>query len=549
MKLLSKILFISMLFTVTSCLELDLQDNPNSVPPERADINFFYNTVQLDYGSFVQNTGDLVSTFVRQGAMTGGNTYQNQFTPNTFDFVWRSCYSNLLPDIRAIQEIANERGLVNNLGIVQTMEAHILMTMVDMFGDIPYSEALQGTANISPAADDDADAPRVENDLYFDGNTEAWTKAANTLKIKLLLNLRLTDPATATAGINEIIASGNFIAAAADDFKGEYGINRDNPDSRHPWYQGAYEEGGPYMSNYFMWSLLDEKGFEDPRLRYYFLRQDCFTPDEDQFTLQCPTAPRPLHYTGPYPWCVASDELGYWGRDHGNNDGIPPDGQKRTVYGLYPGGGAFDNGVGGTTDARCFGSAQNSGTDGAKGQGFTPIILSSYTHFMLAEAALTLNTTGDPRAYLEEGLRQSFSTVKSFESRGSFDFGAAALSVDSTFMADSGDSTFIITDTRVDNYVDFVLNAYDSAGSEDERLGVIIKEYHIASWGAGMEPYNAYRRTSHPRDLQPTREPVSGDFPRTNWYPSAYVNQNSVATQRSDLSGRVFWDTNPDVLN
>lgn len=552
MKLLSKIFFISMLFTVVSCYELDLQDNPNSVPPERADINFFYNNVQLSYGSFIQNTSDLVSVFVRQRAMTGGNTYQNQYSPGTFDGTWRSCYADLLPDIQAITDIANERGLVNHLGIVQTMKAHILMTMVDMFGDIPYSQATLGTDNISPAADAakdvyaaaltllneattnlDAGAASVDNDLYFGGDADQWRKAANTLKIKLYLNLRLTDAATATAGINEIISSGNFIAAAADDFKGEYGTRRtnDNMDSRHPWYQGHYETGGPYMSNYFMWSLLDEKGFEDPRLRYYFLRQDCYAFEEDAFTLQCATAPEPLHYTGDYPFCVASYELGYWGRDHGDDAGIPPDNVKRTTYGLYPAGGAFDNGIGMSADGPCYGGVQNQGVDGAKGQGITPIMMSSYTHFMLAEAALTLGTAGDPRAYLEEGVRQSISTVAGFGSRTEVD------------------PAYAINDSVTTDYVDYVLAAYDGAGSDDERLGVIIKEYHIASWGSGMEAYNAYRRTSHPKGMQPTREPVSGDFPRTNWYPNNYVNQNSSASQRSVLSGKVFWDTNPDVLD
>ena len=551
MKLIYKIFFISMLFTVVSCYELDLQDNPNSVPPDLADINFLFNNVQLEYAQFNFNAGEFAAPVIRQRAMTGGNVYLNQYGPASFNGMWNQAYAGLLPDIAAITEIANATGQSTHLGIVQVMKAHVLMTLVDMFGDVPYSQALQGTANIAPTADAGKDvyaaalallnegitnlglpAPAPGNDFILGGSPAAWIKAANTLKIKYFLNLRLTDPGAAAAGIDAVLADGNFIAAAGDDFEVKSGTTRNNPDSRHFWYRGSYENGaGTYQSNYYMWSLLAEKGFEDPRLRYYFYRQDCDTTDENQFTLDCPTIPRPLHYTGDYPWCVASEE-GWWGRDHGNNDGTPPDTEKRTVYGLYPAGGKFD--------ANDCVESQNAGADGAKGEGIIPILLSSYTHFMLAESALTIGTAGDARTYLEDGVRLSFAKVKSFEGRAAYDFGAAAA---------TADSTLIITDAKVDAYVDYVLNAYDAAASDDARLGVIIKEYHLANFGSAMEAYNAYRRTSHPRGMQPTREAASGDFTRSMWYSSNYVDQNSSASQKSGVGVKVFWDTNPDVLD
>ena len=550
MKLIYKIFFVSMLFTVVSCYELDLQENPNAVSPEQADINFLFNNVQLDYAQFNFIASEFAAPVVRQTAMTGGNVYLNQYGPGSFNGIWNIAYAGILPDIQAITDLANETGQSTHLGIVQIMKGHVLMTLVDLFGDVPYTEALQGTANIAPKADAGKDvytaalallnegitnlgvtAPAPGNDYFLGGSTAAWINVANTLKIKYYLNLRLTDSAGATAGINEVIASGNFIAGPGDDYAFSAGTTRDNPDSRHFWYRGAYETGGQYMSNYYMWSLLDEKGFTDPRLRYYFYRQDCDTTDEDQFTLDCPTIPAPLHYTGDYPWCVASTD-GWWGRDHGNNDGIPPDNVKRTVFGLYPAGGKFD--------ANDCASAQNSGADGAKGEGILPILISPYTHFMLAESALTLGTTGDARTFLEDAVRLSFDKVRSFEGRAAYDFAAAAA---------GADSTLIITDTKIDNYVNFVLDAYDNAGSEDDRLGVIIKEYHIASYGAAMEAYNAYRRTSHPKGMQPTREPASGDFTRSMWYPSNFVDQNSSASQKSGVGVKVFWDTNPDALD
>ena len=48
------------------------------------------------------------------------------------------------------------------------------------------------------------------------------------------------------------------------------------------------------------------------------------------------------------PFCAPTNSAskpanGYWGRDHGNDNGIPPDGFKRTLRGVYPAGGAFDD--------------------------------------------------------------------------------------------------------------------------------------------------------------------------------------------------------------
>ena len=539
MKLIYKVLFISMLFTAVSCYELDLNDSPNAVSPDRADIEFFYNNVQLEYARFIQQSIDNTAEVVRHRAMFGAR-YDVAYSPNSFDGMWTRAYAAILPDIESIATTANENGLSTHLGITQIMKAHVLMTLVDLFGDVPYTEALQGTNNILPNADSGKDVyaaaavlldeaignlstsgPTVTNELFYGSDSDAWIKVANTLKLKYHLNLRLTDASGSTAAINALIADGNLIDEASEDFAGEYGLTRENPDSRHPWYSSSYEAtNGPYMSNYFMWSLLEEKGFEDPRLRYYIYRQDCDTTDENEFTLDCPTQPRPTHYTGPYPWCVAS-ELGWWGRDHGNNDGIPPDGQKRSTYGLYPAGGKFD--------ADDCAHVQNQGVDGARGQGILPILLSSYTHFMLAESALELGTTGDARAYLEEGIRQSFAKVVAFSSRGTVD------------------PAFAIDDTKVDDYVTYVLDAYDS-GSDDDKLGVIMKEYHIASWGTAIEMYNGYRRTSHPKGMQPSRDPDQGAFTTSMWYPSVYVDRNANASQKANVAGKVFWDTNPDAL-
>ena len=86
------------------------------------------------------------------------------------------------------------------------------------------------------------------------------------------------------------------------------------------------------------------------------------------------------------------------GRDHTDNEGIPNDNTLRATYGVYPAGGAFDDGLG-------LGAASTNNLGGA---GIVPIMLSSFTNFMLAESAITLGTSGNARDFLSAGLMDSF---------------------------------------------------------------------------------------------------------------------------------------------
>jgi len=43
-----------------------------------------------------------------------------------------------------IEPILIESGRLEHLGILKIIRAYTLMTLVDYFGDIPYSDALQG---------------------------------------------------------------------------------------------------------------------------------------------------------------------------------------------------------------------------------------------------------------------------------------------------------------------------------------------------------------------------------------------------------------------
>ena len=104
------------------------------------------------------------------------------------------------------------------------------------------------------------------------------------------------------------------------------------------------------------------------------------------------------------------------------------------------------------------------------------------------------------------------------------------------------------TTAAIQKYVDKVLQLYDAATNNDDRLNVIIKEYYLALWGNGVEAYNNYRRTGMPKNLQPNLNPSPGPFLRSLIYPAVFATRNNNVTQKAATNVKVFWDTNPDNM-
>ena len=552
MKKIYKYLLLTILSTGTffySCetTELDLLDSPNTLAPDQGSVDLFLSAMQQGFAIFLEQVTEEAAEVTRMKHMFGP-TYENAYGPTTFDQHW-VIYSGFMADARALVPVAEEAELFVHSGIAKLLEAYIMVTLVDNFGDVPYSEALD--ANIlNPNVDSGADIydamftlideaisdlnkvsvgiPPNTSDLIYEGDAGKWIKFANSLKLKMYLTSGLVNSG-ATAGINSLIAANNLISNQTDDMEFQWGSNVSSPDSRHPNFGVNYDNAtssNDYMSTYFMYNIVLGKSVDDPRRRYYLYRQvDTNTSDVNEQS--CITQPKPGHYAVTDPFCNIQhpgDSDGYWGRDHGDGDGIPPDDFLKTTFGLYPVGGQFDADQAAPVEPGL----------GGVGAGISPVILTSYVHFMRAAAALELSTSDDARVQLEAGIRASMAKVTSFlpsVSRDGFDANLAA-----------------DIDTHVDQVLTNGTTGYDVA-SATGKLEIIIKEYYLALWGNGMEAYNNYRRTGFPSDFQPTRSTNPGAFIRSFEYPSNFIDVNSVVDQKADDSVRVFWDTNSGNLN
>ena len=522
------------IFVLVSCetIELDLTSNPNALSPEQADPTFFLNSIQVDFAFWVNTMGDRGGELTRINYMNGRN-YNTIYSPDSWNGVWSSAYRGMLEDIRLMNLLADEAGLTFHKGMGKVFQAYVMLTLVDYFGDVPYSEALQGSEGIlNPAADSgqavydaaialldsavadfNAGGPVPAEDFFYNGNASKWIKAANSIKKKALLNKG------DFSGYNAI---SNYISDSSDDFQFSWGTSPATPDTRHPLYRGSYTStgGGEYMSNWMMFKMINGyAGNTDPRINYYFYRQVSETPGFDsagnEEVLECGLTG---YYVPPQlrgddtPFCAPTNSAsksasGYWGRDHGNDNGTPPDGFLRTIRGAYPAGGVYD-------DSSFEGQVDGAGQGGA---GITPVILSSWMHFMNAEVAVSTggNPTSETLIAVEQALNKSD------------DLGGPAMAADD-----------------VSAYVAAFTSEWNAAGSTADKLDLWATEYFISMVGNGIDAYNSYRRNGYPRSLQPNVEPDPGQFPLSQFYPANYVNTNKNANQRCSKSDRVFWNSN-----
>ena len=538
-----------LLLTINACetLELELVDTPNALTSTSADPDLFLNSAQISTANFFEQVTEEGQQVTRILNMAGP-LYRNAYSSTQFNSPWSTAYATVFADIETMLPLTDALGWSTHSGIAKLLKAYIGLTLVDYMGDIPFNNSAKGTADLTPTLEDGSlvyasildliaeaktdlsvsPAPKSPSkDFYYGGDRSKWLKFANTLELKLRIQRRLVPDASDASAINALIAGGDLISTQADDFQFRYAPTDSNPDSRHPLFGDNYDIAanfGDYMSNSYM-NELTGKSVLDPRARFYFYRQITDASDGDEQELPCSSEDRPSHYAASDVFCYIGylnplvSSVGYWGRDHGDNDGIPPDGGLRTSYGMYPIGGKYDDLSGDSSSGR---------TEGLSGAGISPIFLSSYTNFMIAEWEQANSL--DARASLEKGIRASLTKVTGF-------------AVDSG-NANAASSAPTNTLDDIEAYVELVCGASNVnslwANSTD-KMDLIVSEYFIALFGNGVEAYNTYRRTGKPANLQPTLNPVPGDFINSFYYPRDEVNNNGNVEQKASQNVKVFW--------
>ena len=203
MKLIHKLFLVALMFSVSACqmFDLDLLDNPNEATQADASIDDLYNNVQINFKNFLSDMWYSTASLPRMISNTSSYQYATAFSPESFNTIWYRAYASLLPDIDATIEASAARSLGFYSGTAKVMKSYVLSSLVDLFGDVPYSEYGQGTDIIAPANDqgsslyatadgllDEAIAEitaytssQKPNDNFYGGSNAKWITAAKSL--------------------------------------------------------------------------------------------------------------------------------------------------------------------------------------------------------------------------------------------------------------------------------------------------------------------------------------------------------------------------------
>jgi hypothetical protein len=546
---------IALMYTVSSCdlFDLDINTNPNS--PTQASLSLLLTNVELNASAtFAGGLNDATMGFLAITTSTDDFNMTNSSWNNT----WNYLYSNPLKDLDGMIKVTAQQradGAANPHyeGIAKVLKAYYFSLMVDLWGEVPYSEAFSGDAAqqvLAPAFDDDQTVYNnlitlldeaighfaetspvpVTGDVIYGGNAARWTAAAKSLQLKLLLQISRADN-TAKAKIDALIAAGGLISAASGDFQFTFGT-LSNPDDRHPMYRSGYaggEAGYTYFGHQFMYEMLKKN---DPRRPFYFKRQTktVLNPDDPTQKQTIPCSQRTDCKYGYFPlspfvtqglYGVDPDQLtttqaeflaGFFGRDRSDPSGIPNDNPIRTTVGVYPAGGLYDD------------VPESGGGNKGRGSGIFPMLTSWMVKLHQAEAALALGSPGTPRTLFQQAMQEQIAKVSTL---------SVALDADAV----------AITTAQRDTYVNARLAEYDAAADNAAKLRVVLKEAWFMNFGNGFEVYNTFRRTGLPNDLQtPMQRPRQFALRLPYALDEVNLNNNTPTVVYDSPSSAVFWD-------
>ncbi|MEE9439078.1 MAG: SusD/RagB family nutrient-binding outer membrane lipoprotein [Saprospiraceae bacterium] len=202
-KFLLLVFLTSSIFLLSGCSDfLDVNDNPTKVSD--VSITSLLPTV-IEATSKASHQSMLSANRVSHH-LDGVGSYYGEFTNGA---AWVTIYLKALNNIRIIKEKSAESP--HYKGIANVLEAMHVGLVADTWEDAPYSEALQGSNNVSPAYDSQEELYNSifklldqaiallesgtsfltpgNDDLAYGGDMEKWVKLAHSLKARYLLHL------------------------------------------------------------------------------------------------------------------------------------------------------------------------------------------------------------------------------------------------------------------------------------------------------------------------------------------------------------------------
>lgn len=303
MKLLKQILSVVLLAAIFGSCKKDLLDinvDPNNPTTVSATPELVLPAaLNATVGIYNNSTGGN-NTFVFAGLWMGHTSYSgnyaiatenvsyaltNNFAAGTFALI----YDNI-EDYDFVEQKGVQQGNSFYRAIGMLMKAYNYQTLVDLYNNVPYTQALQGTAVKTPAYDngkaiyDDlgkkmdtaislfkqSGNTSITGDIMFKGDNAKWQDFANTVKLRLLLRQ------------SQIADRQSYIKAEAAKFAGATFLASDatvNPGylnsagKTNPFWGTNINTAGTYTQELYranQFAINFYKSNNDPRLAKFY---------------------------------------------------------------------------------------------------------------------------------------------------------------------------------------------------------------------------------------------------------------------------------------
>ena len=550
-------------FGATSCSNwLDVNESPNvaTEPNMRLMLTGVQWRMAVELGHTSNRIGIPLGVAVQHTTTREQNDHN--FNPASVGFTntWFTTYTELFQTLNALMREAEVNDALHFRGIARILKAFTFMTFVDIWGEVPFSQAFDLQTYTHPAPDRGQDIynalfvmlrgaredlyagnsnpqfPIGAADLFYGGQIVNWVRLANSLQFRMLVNTRHVrgmindwDGLLAEVIDRDDRIRGGTTAAASSNFQFAHTTAIGPPDERNPGFPHSYTAGHTQFPSAWIWEVMNGLTYNhvdnpladivDPRVPFYFFRQ--LAPDQ--------TTNVTLPYRqGTFMAVFFGDNSPYRDASVANY---------ATVWGIFPVGGRFDIGEGGDR-----GDLQYT-ANGAVPQRFY-----TFADMLFNEAEMTLvnlmpGGVSRTREIFSEAIDAAFDHLQ--------------LVVTGL----PGVPTGVIPAAARNAYRDAVLARFDAATSDDDRMHLIMLQKWIHNVHNATEAFTSLRRTGFPVLFNPNVrggfDPYTGEvratsntfnFPNTMPWPQNEVDRNRNMPQRDLVNPvRPFWM--PETIN
>jgi len=260
-------------------------DSPNAAT--EVSIDQLFTASQVNVFDFSENSlARTVAIWMQQMCGTDrqfASLSQYTFAENDYAPSWQRVYTTGgLIDLRKTQALADEEEKLAFKGMAQVLEALLIGSAASIWGDIPYSEAIDGSI-ANPMLDDQAEiytslqsllddaisnlssaSPGLLplNDMFYNGDTDKWIAAAYTLKARYYMHWVEVDP----ANCSEALANANMgISSLEGSMRA---LHSSESTENNSWYQFYIARDSYMTAGGHLVDLLNSNS--DPRVETYF---------------------------------------------------------------------------------------------------------------------------------------------------------------------------------------------------------------------------------------------------------------------------------------